>query len=80
MRRRCEWKGIRMIETEACPDHIRLPEEIPPEMSVSGFMGYLNGKSGTMLYERFGEGTVQIPQVRMKSGKSISRAGAGKAG
>ena len=69
-----------MIETEACPDHIRLPEEIPPEMSVSGFMGYLNGKSGTMLYEQFGEGTVQIPQVRMQSGKSISRAGAGKVG
>lgn len=29
--------------------------EIPPKMSVSGFMGYLKGKSATMLYEQFGE-------------------------
>lgn len=27
--------------------------EIPPKMSVSGFMGYLNGKGNTMLYEKF---------------------------
>ena len=26
--------------------------EIPPKMSVSGFMGYLKGKSSLMLYER----------------------------
>lgn len=29
--------------------------EIPPKFSVSGFMGYLKGKSTTMLYEQFGE-------------------------
>ncbi len=29
--------------------------EIPPKMSVSSFMGYLKGKSSTMLYEQFGE-------------------------
>ena len=29
--------------------------EIPPKMSVSGFMGYLKGKSSLMLYERFGD-------------------------
>ena len=29
--------------------------EIPPKFSISGFMGYLKGKSSTMLYERFGE-------------------------
>jgi putative transposase len=28
--------------------------EIPPKMSVSGFMGYLTGKSSLMLYEQFG--------------------------
>ena len=28
---------------------------IPPKMSVSSFMGYLKGKSSTMLYEQFGE-------------------------
>ena len=29
--------------------------EIPPKLSVSGFMGYLKGKSAAMLYEQFGE-------------------------
>ena len=29
--------------------------EIPPKMSVSGFMGYLKGKRSTILYEKFGE-------------------------
>ena len=29
--------------------------EIPPKMSVSSFMGYLKGKSSTMLYEQFGK-------------------------
>ena len=28
---------------------------IPPKYSVSKFMGYLKGKSSTMLYEQFGE-------------------------
>lgn len=29
--------------------------EIPPKISASSFMGYLKGKSSTMLYEQFGE-------------------------
>ena len=29
--------------------------EIPPKMCISTFMGYLKGKSSTMLYEQFGE-------------------------
>ena len=29
--------------------------EIPPKMSVSSFMGYLKGKSSTMIYEQFGD-------------------------
>ena len=29
--------------------------EIPPKLSISEFMGYLKGKSSTMLYEQFGE-------------------------
>ena len=28
---------------------------MPPKLSISGFMGYLKGKSSTMLYEQFGE-------------------------
>ena len=27
---------------------------IPPKMSISGFMGYLKGKSSLMIFQRFG--------------------------
>ena len=36
-------------------DHIHMLVEIPPKIAVSSFMGYLKGKSSTMLYEQFGE-------------------------
>ena len=55
LRQLCEWKGVKIIEAEVCPDHIHMLVEIPPKMSVSSFMGYLKGKSSTMLYEQFGE-------------------------
>ena len=50
-----EWKGVNIIEAEVCPDHIHMLVEIPPKISVSSFMGYLKGKSATMLYEQFSE-------------------------
>ncbi len=49
------WKGCSLIEGEACPDHIHILVEIPPKMSVSGFMGFLKGKSSQMIYERWGD-------------------------
>ena len=55
LRQLCEWKGVNIVEAECCPDPIHMLLEIPPKMSVSGFMGYLKGKSSVMLYERFGE-------------------------
>ena len=55
LRQLCEWKGVRIIEAEVCPDHIHMLVEIPPKISVLSFMGYLKGKSSTILYEQFGE-------------------------
>ena len=55
LRQLCEWKGVNIIEAEVCPDHVHMLLEIPPKMSVSSFMGYLKGKSSTMMYEQFGE-------------------------
>ena len=46
---------MRIIEAEACPEHIHMLVEIPPKMAASSFMGYLKGKSSTMPYEQFGE-------------------------
>lgn len=55
LRQLCEWKGVNIIEAEVCPDHIHMLVEIPPKISVSSFMGYLKGKSATMLYEQLSE-------------------------
>ena len=50
LRKLCEWKGVEIIEGEICPDHIHMLVSIPPKMSVSGFMGYLKGKSALMIF------------------------------
>lgn len=55
LRQLCEWKGTKIVEAEVCPDHIHMLVEIPPKISISSFMGYLKGKSSTMLYEQFCE-------------------------
>ena len=34
------------------PDHIHLYVKIPPKYSVSEVMGYLNGKSSLMIFDR----------------------------
>ena len=47
----CEQKGVEIIEAEACVDHIHLLVSIPPKISVSGFMGYLKGKSSLMIFD-----------------------------
>ena len=53
LRKLCKWKGVNVLEAEACPAHIHMPVEIPPKMSVSSFMGFLKGKSSLMIYERW---------------------------
>ena len=53
LRQLCEWKGVENIEGEVYPDHIHMLVSIPPKMSVSGFMGYLKGKSSLMIYEKY---------------------------
>ena len=45
LRELCEWKGVKIITAEVCPDHVHMLVEIPPKMTVSGFMGFLKGKS-----------------------------------
>ena len=51
----CQWKGVEIIEGEVCPDHIHLLLSIPPKMSVSGFMGFLKGKSSLIIHQRHGD-------------------------
>ena len=52
LRQLCEWKEKKIIEAELCVDHVHMLVEIPPKTSVSGFAGYLKGKSSLMIHER----------------------------
>ena len=52
LRKLCEYKGVEIIEAEACPDHIHMLVSIPPKYSVSQIMGYLKGKSSLQIFDR----------------------------
>ena len=54
LRELCEWKQVVILEAELCADHVHMLVEIPPKMSVSGFVGYLKGKSSLLIHERHG--------------------------
>ena len=53
IRKLCEYKGVEIIEAEACKDHIHMLISLPPKYSVSQFMGYLKGKSSLMIFEKY---------------------------
>ena len=48
----CKRKGVEIVEAEMCSDHVHMLVRIPPNISVSSFMGYLKGKSTLMIFER----------------------------
>ena len=52
LRKLCEYKGIEILEAEACKDHIHMLVSIPPKYSVAQIMGYLKGKSSLMIFDR----------------------------
>ena len=53
LRRLCEYKGIEIIEANACRDHLHMCVSIPPKYSVSSAVGYLKGKSAIEIFEKF---------------------------
>ena len=53
LRKLYEYKGVEILEAEACKDHIHMLVSIPPKYSVSQIMGYLKGKSSLMIFEKY---------------------------
>ena len=43
---------MEIIEGHLMPDHVHMLVSIPPKYSVSGFMGYLKGKSSLMIFDK----------------------------
>ena len=55
LRMLCDWKKIEIVEAEVCKDHVHMLVKAPPKVSVSGFVGYLKGRSSLMIYEKYPE-------------------------
>ena len=53
IRKLCQYKGVEIIEAEACPDHIHMLLSIPPKFSVAQIIGYIKGKSSLMIFEKY---------------------------
>ena len=53
LRQLCEWKGVKLLNAEACPDHVHMLVEIPPKMSISSFKGFLKRKSSVIIYQKW---------------------------
>ena len=45
-------KGVKIIEAQACPDHIHMLLSIPSKYAVSDFIGYLKEKNLLEIFER----------------------------
>ena len=54
LRKLCEMKAEEIIEAHAMPDHIHMLVKVPPKISISQFMGYLKGRSATLIHEQHG--------------------------
>ena len=52
LRKLCEFRGVEIIEANACKDHIHMLVSISPKIAVSTFMGYLKGKSSLMIFDK----------------------------
>lgn len=52
LRMLCEQKGEKILEAEACSDHIHMLVSIPPSFSVAHLMGYLKGRSTLTIFDR----------------------------
>ena len=55
LRTLCDWKKIKIVQAEVCPEHVHMLVEIPPKVAVSSIMGYHKGKSSLMTYKKYSE-------------------------
>ena len=53
LRELCRWKGVNLLEAEACPDHIHMLISYPPNISVSSIVRRLKQCSTLSLWKQF---------------------------
>ena len=76
----CRYKGVEIVEGHMMPDHVHLLLRIPPKMAVWSFMGYLNGKSALMIFDRHANLKYQFGNRRFRAeGCYVSTVGLNEA-
>ena len=53
VRKLCEYKGVKILEGQACIDHIHLCISVPPKYALSTMVGYLKGKIAMVVFEKY---------------------------
>ena len=39
LRQLCDWKGVKIVEAQVCPDHVHMLVEVTPKIAVSKLYG-----------------------------------------
>ncbi len=55
LRTLCGYKNVELVKGSINIDHVHMYVKIPPKESVSGFMGFLKGKSALMIFDKYPE-------------------------
>ncbi len=75
LRELCEWKKIKIVEAEVCPDHVHMLLEIPPKYSVSSFVGFLKREEQPNAVRKVSGAEVQIPEPGVLVPRVLCRHG-----
>jgi len=71
----CKYKHVNIIEGAICKDHVHLCIELPPNISVSNFMGYIKGRSAIMIFDRYPEYRSKWDQKFWATGYYVTTVG-----
>ena len=52
LKKLCQYKDVEIFARSVSSDHVHMCASIPPKISISGFVGYLKGKSALMIFDK----------------------------
>ena len=65
LRQLCEWKGVKIIEAEAFPNHIHLFVEIPPKITDITFYGVFEREEQHNAVRAIRRVKIQVPEPKI---------------
>ena len=53
LRQLCEYKKVKIIQGEMCPEHVHMLVEMSPKIGIESFIGYIKGKSKLRIFDKY---------------------------